>query len=285
MRAGGRPGRSPSRRLPTSGSPPIPSRKGLSARRREAIVRSSSGICAPAFGHTSSTRSRSRTSSGTSRPSAGTAGSANAQPSPNLLTPYTAARMRRGLVANEPGRLGDRPREPRRRWRSSPAEVGRVERAFVELIGEAEDEERAWREQARVIFLRRLTPGSGVERCLGCAGVTSSWRTRTGRAARARDVGPEPGGESEVGGRGEDDRARASSRRRALPAPAAHGFQGDDERVFVSPTGTPFDVARYARRCAWRSAKAGIERPVRPFHDGRHTAITNSAASGNAPPR
>lgn len=29
--------------------------------------------------------------------------------------------------------------------------------------------------------------------------------------------------------------------------------------------------------------RAGITRRVRPFHDGRHTAITNDAASGNHP--
>ena len=30
-------------------------------------------------------------------------------------------------------------------------------------------------------------------------------------------------------------------------------------------------------------AKAGVEKTMRPFHDGRHTLITNSAAAGRSP--
>ena len=61
-------------------------------------------------------------------------------------------------------------------------------------------------------------------------------------------------------------------------------FAGDDERVFCSPTkGTPFDVARYARTLKTVLRRAGINGRVRPFHDMRHTAITNDAASGNSP--
>ena len=61
-------------------------------------------------------------------------------------------------------------------------------------------------------------------------------------------------------------------------------FCGDDERVFCSPTkGTPFDVARYARTLGAVLARVGITAPVRPFHDLRHTAITNDAAAGSSP--
>lgn len=59
------------------------------------------------------------------------------------------------------------------------------------------------------------------------------------------------------------------------------GFQGEDERVFVSPTrGTPFDVARHGKTLRLALAEAEIDRPMRPFHDGRHTSITNAAAAG-----
>lgn len=62
------------------------------------------------------------------------------------------------------------------------------------------------------------------------------------------------------------------------------GFSGDDERVFCSPTkGTPFDVVRYATTLRAVLGRVGIEGRVRPFHDLRHTAITNDAASGNSP--
>jgi integrase len=54
--------------------------------------------------------------------------------------------------------------------------------------------------------------------------------------------------------------------------------------VFCSPTkGTPLDPARYATTLRKALAKAKVEKYVRPFHDGRHTCITNEAASGNAP--
>jgi integrase len=53
-----------------------------------------------------------------------------------------------------------RPGEPRRRWTIlSPAEVGRVERAFAELADEAEGAARAWAEQARIAFLTVLYAG------------------------------------------------------------------------------------------------------------------------------
>ena len=36
-------------------------------------------------------------------------------------------------------------------------------------------------------------------------------------------------------------------------------------------------------RCGRRLELAGIDRPVRPFHDGRHSNITNAAAAGVSP--
>jgi integrase len=65
---------------------------------------------------------------------------------------------------------------------------------------------------------------------------------------------------------------------------ARSSFQGEAERVFCSPTkGTPFDVARYAATFRAALAKAGIEEHVRPFHDMRHSSITNAAAAGTSP--
>jgi integrase len=43
------------------------------------------------------------------------------------------------------------------------------------------------------------------------------------------------------------------------------------------------DVQRYAGTLNKALAKAGVEGLVRPFHDGRHTAITNDAVSGSSP--
>jgi len=58
---------------------------------------------------------------------------------------------------------------------------------------------------------------------------------------------------------------------------------GDDDLVFGHPdTGGPLDPSRLSRlylRLALR--RAGIDKPFRPFHDLRHTALTHEAAAGN----
>lgn len=60
-------------------------------------------------------------------------------------------------------------------------------------------------------------------------------------------------------------------------------YQGDDERVFCHPQkGSSLDHKRYARTFRSALARAGITDYVRPFHDGRHSAITNDAAAGNS---
>ena len=61
-------------------------------------------------------------------------------------------------------------------------------------------------------------------------------------------------------------------------------FAGDDERVFCHPTkGSPIDPNTYSATLKLALAKAGVSRTMRPFHDGRHTSITNSAAAGLSP--
>ena len=47
--------------------------------------------------------------------------------------------------------------------------------------------------------------------------------------------------------------------------------------------GTPLDHKRYAETLRLALTKAKIERPMRPFHDGRHSSITNAAAAGISP--
>jgi integrase len=54
--------------------------------------------------------------------------------------------------------------------------------------------------------------------------------------------------------------------------------------VFCSPTrGTLFDVQRYTETFRKVLTKAGITDYVRPFHDLRHSSITNAAAAGTPP--
>jgi integrase len=61
-------------------------------------------------------------------------------------------------------------------------------------------------------------------------------------------------------------------------------FTSEDERVFCHPPrGSALDHGRYAATLKAALACAGIDRPMRAFHDGRHTALTNAAAAGNPP--
>ena len=61
-------------------------------------------------------------------------------------------------------------------------------------------------------------------------------------------------------------------------------FAGDDELVFCNPhTGGPLDHKRYAATLRMALKRAKVDRAMRPFHDGRHTSITNAAAAGVSP--
>jgi hypothetical protein len=61
-------------------------------------------------------------------------------------------------------------------------------------------------------------------------------------------------------------------------------YSADEDRVFCHlATGGPLDHKRYAETLGAALKRAGIEDEVRPFHDGRHTSITNAAAAGVAP--
>jgi integrase len=58
-------------------------------------------------------------------------------------------------------------------------------------------------------------------------------------------------------------------------------FQGDDERVFCNQvTGGEYDEEHFAAALRAALKTSGIDDYVRPFHDLRHTAITNDAAAG-----
>jgi integrase len=60
-------------------------------------------------------------------------------------------------------------------------------------------------------------------------------------------------------------------------------FQGDDELVFCHPErGSPIDHEWFAEQFRAALKAAGITDYVRPFHDLRHTAITNDAAAGSS---
>jgi integrase len=202
----------------------------------------------------------------------------------NVLSLIVRMARKRKLLRDNPVELVDRPREPRRRWRIlSPAEVARVQTAFAELLDDVEDDwERVWIEQAHTVFT--VVYGLGLRR-----GELLGLRWRHVRLA-------DPEGptlrveETWVAGQVETPKSEASARTLALGRVVAEAifehrartaYAGDDERVFCHPqTGGPLDHKRYADTFRDALAKAKVDGKVRPFHEGRHTSITNGAAAG-----
>ncbi len=206
----------------------------------------------------------------------------------NLLNEIfvAAAKRRPPLVRSNRIPTVDRPKEPRRRWRIlTPVEIGRIERAFGDMITDVGGEERVWREQARVIFLVLVATGLRRGEILGLRWREVYLADPDGPHLRVRETWVRCGEDT--------PKSEAGERTIALGARIAGelfehrrrtAFRGDDERVFCSPTkGTPFDVARYAATVRLALRRAGIEDRVRPFHDLRHTSITNAAAAGTPP--
>jgi hypothetical protein len=61
-------------------------------------------------------------------------------------------------------------------------------------------------------------------------------------------------------------------------------FNGDDELVFCHPQrGTKIDHEWFAEALRVAQKAAKVDGHLRPFHDLRHTAITNDAATGSSP--
>ena len=61
-------------------------------------------------------------------------------------------------------------------------------------------------------------------------------------------------------------------------------YSGEDERALCHPlTGGPLDPKRYADVLRAALTRAGVDGYVRPFHDGRHSSLTNAAAAGTPP--
>jgi integrase len=205
----------------------------------------------------------------------------------NLLHSLFKSAEKRGLVRSNPVQAVDRPREPRRRWRIlSPVEIGRVERAFAELAAEAEGEERAWREQARVVFLAVVSAGLRAGEVRGLRWAHVSLADPAGATLRVR--------ETFVRGRPDTPKSETSVRTLGLGERLASelfdhrarsAFRGDDELVFCHPlTGGVLDDRRYAVTLRLALARAKITDDVRPFHDFRHTSLTNAAAAGMSGP-
>jgi hypothetical protein len=135
--------------------------------------------------------------------------------------------------------------------------------------------------RARVVFLTVVSAGLRRGEILGLRWKDVALADPAGATLRVR--------ETFVRGHVDTPKSEKSERTLALGKRLASelfdhrartGFIGDDEHVFVSQTGGPLDPGRYAATLRLALAKAKVDRPMRPFHDGRHTSITNAAAAG-----
>lgn len=163
----------------------------------------------------------------------------------------------------------------------SESEIARLWSAYSELEEEAEAEERVWWQLARTLTFVAL--GTAMRR-----GELLALRWRDVELLEGRLTVRE----ALVKGRLTTPKSRSSRRLielgpRTRELLAEHWrqtpFQGDGELVFCHPTkGTPLDPSKLARRYMRPALRwAGIDKPFRPFHDLRHTALTHEAAAGN----
>jgi integrase len=203
----------------------------------------------------------------------------------NLLHSLFKAAEGRGLVRSNPVSAVERPREPRRRWRIlTPGEIGAVERAFAELVDEAEGEERAWREQARVVFLTVVSAGLRCGEVLGLRWRDVALADPAGATLRVRETWVRGGPDTPKSEKSERTISIGHLAGELFDHRARTAYAGDDERVFCNPcSGRVLDERRYAVTYRLALKRAGITDYVRPFHDGRHTSLTNAAAAGMSP--
>ena len=203
----------------------------------------------------------------------------------NVLSRVLTSAAKRGLVRGNVVSLVERPDEQEVEWRIlDPTEVREVERKWRHHIAaaEKESEERAWRETARVVFLTVAEAGLRRGEVAGLRWRAVSLADPDGAAVRV----------AETFVRGATTSPKSEAGRRTVPI-SSHlaaelfdhrgrsTYDGDDNLVFPSPhRGSPLNPKRYAETLRDVLKLAKINGYVRPFHDGRHSSITNAARHG-----
>jgi integrase len=165
------------------------------------------------------------------------------------------------LVDANPLTAVKRPKTLKRRWRIlQPVEVGRVLNAFED-------------EQARTMFMTMMLTGLRRFELLDLRwrdinlveGVLRVAKSKTEEGERTIALSPMLA-----------DALAAQYQRTA--------YRGDDDRVFCHPErGSRIDGEWYAEKFRAALKIAGITDYVRPFHDARHGALTNMAATSASP--
>jgi integrase len=179
----------------------------------------------------------------------------------SILAAIFTTALREELVERNPAARTERPKlPPFRPAILEPVEVARVAKAFTD-------------EQARTVFLTLVLTGLRRSELQALR-----WRDvdLVDNVLRVRDSKSEDGIRTIALS---PTLAEALWQRRRASA-----FQGDGERVFChETTGGVYRASVFAEALSTALASAGVEKTLRPFHDLRHTAITNDAAAGSSP--
>jgi integrase len=194
---------------------------------------------------------------------------------------------RQGLLTLNPVSDAERPRVPKARWTILvPAEIAAVMRAFDELVAEAvSDEDRAWRQTAKAMAVTMQYAWLRRGELLGLRWRDIDLSHPDGPRLHVR--------ETWVRGHRSQPKTDDGNRTVALAAPLGEElwqhrrrsrFTGDNALVFCHPSrGSAVSGGYFGAVTKLALARAGVERPMREFHDWRHTGITNAAASGMSP--
>jgi integrase len=179
----------------------------------------------------------------------------------SILHDVLATAMREELIDSNPASGAERPKLAKRKWRIlTPAEVSRVYRAFTD-------------EQARTVFLTLVLTGVRRDEL---------------RELRWRDVDLLQGVLRVRGTKSEDALRSIALSPALITALEEHyrrtNYRGDDELIFCHEhKGTRYPAPVFTEQFRSALKAAGIDDYVRPFHDLRHTSITNGAAAGESP--
>ena len=179
----------------------------------------------------------------------------------NLLHSIYKQAIVEELAHSNPAAGVQRPKVQRRRWRIlEPQEVPRVAAAFTDPL-------------ARRIFLAVMLTGLRRFELLGLTwgDVNLLERTLRVRVSKSEE--------------GERSIAIPPSLATELDAHYARtAYRADSDIVFGHPTkGSRLNAEWYAQRFRAALLTAGITDYIRPFHDARHAALTNMAATGASP--